>query len=92
MERKAFSEYYTDCITSELLADPSKDVTTIEIDTKLSTLKPKHGKIMCDMYTFFKSEKGKDIIRSGWHASGISEAIETGRATGRLQTLDPYEL
>ena len=29
-----------------MLRNPGKDVTTIEIDLKLSTLKPRHGKLM----------------------------------------------
>ena len=50
MEKRAFSEYFTSCITEEMLRDPGKDVTTIEVDLKLSTLKPCHGKLMKELY------------------------------------------
>ena len=41
MEKQAFSEYFTSSIMAELLADPPKDVTTIKLDLRLATLKPK---------------------------------------------------
>ena len=89
MESRAFSEYFTNCITKELLKDPGKDVTTIDVDLKLSTLKPKHGEVMCDVYNYLKSMKDKNIILSGWKAAGITSAINEGRA-GVMPTLDPY--
>ena len=46
MEQRAFSDYFTNCITEALLADPKRDVTTIKVDLKLSTLKPIHAKII----------------------------------------------
>ena len=38
MEQCEFSDYFTNCITKALLADPKHDVTTIKVDLKLSTL------------------------------------------------------
>ena len=38
MEQCEFSDYFTNCITKALLADPKQDVTTIKVDLKLSTL------------------------------------------------------
>ena len=46
MEQRAFSDYFTNCITEVLLADPKRDVTAIKVDLKLSTLKPIHAKII----------------------------------------------
>ena len=89
IESRVFSEYFTNCITKELLKDPGKDVTTIDVDLKLSTLKPKHGEVMCDVYNYLKSTKGKNIILSGWKAAGITSAINEGRA-GVMPILDPY--
>ena len=54
-EKKAFSEYFTNTITNELLKDPNKDVTTI-VDLMLSTLKPIHGNVMCQIFDFFKTK------------------------------------
>ena len=41
-EKKAFSEYFTTVITKDLQSNPNKDVTTIDVDLKLSTLKVVH--------------------------------------------------
>ena len=40
MEQRKFSDYFTNCINEILLADPKRDVTTLKVDLKLSTLKP----------------------------------------------------
>ena len=48
-----------------LTNDPDRDVTTIQVDLCLSTLKPRHAKVMTDMYQHLKSEKGKEIIKAG---------------------------
>jgi len=50
MERAAFRDYFTNTITKELESDPEKDVTTIKVDLKLSTLKPIHLKLMNGIY------------------------------------------
>ena len=89
MESRAFSEYFTNFITKELLKGPGKDVTTIDVDLMLSTLNPKHGEVMCDVCNYLKSMKGKNIILSRWKAAGITSAINEGRA-GVMPTLDPY--
>ena len=48
-----------------LTNDPDRDVTTIQVDLCFSTLKPRHAKVMTDMYQHLKSEKGKEIIKAG---------------------------
>ena len=44
---------------------PGKDVTRIEIDLKLSTMKPRHGKLMKKVYEWLLTDEGKGIILSG---------------------------
>ena len=38
MEKGAFRDYFTNSIPKELQIDPEKDVTTIKVDLKFSTL------------------------------------------------------
>ena len=85
----ALSDYFTYCITRQLLKDPVKDVTTIDVDLKLSTLKLKHVKVMCQIYIYLKSEKEKNIILSGRKAAGTTKAIKEG-CTGVIPTLNQY--
>ena len=77
-------------IINELLIDPNKDVTTIEVDLKLSTLKPIHGKVMCQIFDFFKTNEGQVIVKNGFEAAGITEAVENAR-NGVFTDLNPYK-
>ena len=62
MEKKDFSEYFTSAITQAMLKNPNINVTTIEVDLKLSTLKPLHAATLIKIYNFFKTDEGKKII------------------------------
>ena len=39
-------------------------------------MKPLHAKWIMDLYNELTSEKGKEIVLSGWRASGILDAVE----------------
>ena len=74
-----------------LQTDPARDVTTVKVDLRLSTLKPHHARVMRDVYNYLRSEKGKDIIKAGWKAAGISDAVKTIRETNRnIIELNPF--
>ena len=57
------------------------DVTKIEIDLRLSTLKLRHGKLMKDLYEYLLTDKGKSlgksIILSGWRSAGTLDCVKT---------------
>ena len=72
MEQREFSDYFTNCITEALLADPKWDVTTVKTDLKLSTLKPIHAKTVSKEYKHLKSERQTSRI----------ERISSGRYNG----------
>ena len=78
-EKKAFSNYFTETITAAMLQENDRDITSIEVDFKLSTFKPKHGGLMGELFNFFNSEKGMEIIKAGWSYSGITSAIMNAR-------------
>ena len=56
-----------------LTNDPDRDVTTVQVDLRLSTLNPRHAKVMTVMYHHLKSEKGREIMKAGWKAVGIKD-------------------
>ena len=69
--------------------DPDGDVTTIKADLRLSVLKSRHANVMTDMYQHVKSEKGKEIIKAGWRAAGITDTLKDSGINGntiRLKT------
>ena len=84
MEQREFSNYFTNCITKALLADPKRDAITIKVDLKLSTLKPIHAKTISKLYEHLKSDKGKQVIFNGFRAPGIMEAVKKMRENPNL--------
>ena len=89
LEKESFTEYFSNTVAKEMAGDPNRDVTTIDIDLKLSTLKPLHAKCMKKIYKHLLSSKGRKIIASGWRASGISKTVMDARM-GLMPELDPF--
>ena len=58
-EKNSFSEYITTVITKELQSNHNKDVATIDVYLKLSTV---HAKLMIQIYEHFKSEGRQTIL------------------------------
>ena len=76
-------------ITNKMLTDSSRDVKTVKIDFKLSTLKPLHLNTLIQIFNYFKTNDGESIIKSGFQATGITNAIANARQ-GNIPSLDPY--
>ena len=88
MEKRGFSDYFT---STMLEKEPNRDVATIKVDLKLSTLKPIHAMVLMGIYDFLLSEKGKKVVLNGWKAAGITEALEHARMQGNVSSVDPFE-
>ena len=69
LEKQSFSKYFTDVITETLADDPDRDITTLDFDMKLSTMKPLHVRCMGETYSYLLSPRGRRIIISGWEAA-----------------------
>ena len=54
IEKRAFSKYFISSIMEALKEDPTRDVTTIKVNLRLSVLKPLHDNVMKEAYQFFK--------------------------------------
>ena len=65
-----------------MLRDPTRDVTTIEVHLRFSTLKPDQEKVMRNVYAFFQTEKG-------WRAAGITDVIKAARQSD-VVTMVPF--
>ena len=74
---------------TELLADPQKDVTTIKVDLRLATLKPKHLETLNAIFEYLKSDDGKKLIVSGFRFTRIQETVENA-SIGIVPSLDPF--
>ena len=62
-EKREFTEYFTSCIMKALEIEPDRDVASIEVDLRLSTLKPRHAKVMMELYEHLQTEAGKKLSR-----------------------------
>ena len=90
-EKRAFTEYFTSFIMKALEIDPDRDVASIEVDLRLSTLKPRHAKVMSELYDHLRTPAGKDI-RAGWKAAGISKILADARKNQKNPIKDnPFE-
>ena len=83
-----FNKWYTDQVIRQM--DQSKDVQEINIKLRLSILKPLHTQWMTDLYNRMTTEEGNAVIKAGWGAAGIADAIEIGVAN--LPSLDPFNV
>ena len=85
--RKKFSEWYTRQLTNGM--DNGIELDDIEINYRLSVLKPLHATWLISLYSHMNSPEGKEVSASSWKKSGIFEAIIMG--SSKLPTLDPFD-
>ena len=69
--RRKFVSYYSNEVKSQL--DSGKELNDVEVDFRLSKIKPLHAQWLIDMYNYFTTEKGSQIIIKGWKKAGIVE-------------------
>ena len=68
--RHQFTEYYSNSVKQQL--DSGKQLDDIDVDFRLTTIKPLHAQWLVDMYNHFTTSKGIEIIVKGWKKSGIA--------------------
>ena len=84
--KKKFTEWYSSSISKQL--EEGKQIKDIDVEFKLSILKPLHTKWINELYDYMTSEEDRKVISNGWKAAFITEAIEQG--TQGLEPLDPF--
>ena len=60
----------------------------VEVDFRLSVIKPLHAQWLVNLYNFFSTEKGRKVIYNGWMKAGISGLLD---GTTVLPPEDPFE-
>ena len=85
MKRK-FTEWYSSSIATQL--DQGKSIEEVDVELKLSILKPLQANWIKELYDYMTSEEGREIISNVWKAATITEAIQKG--TKDLESLDPF--
>ena len=85
--KKKFNEWYMEQITKQL--DSGKPIDEIEVKLQLTTLKPFHAEWLTDFYNLMTTSEGKNVVLSGWKASGIVQITE--KDSSQLESLDLFK-
>ena len=80
-----FSKYYSNAVKMQI--DSGKPLDEIEVDFRLTTLKPLHAQWLIALYNYCTSEKGTHVIAKGWKKSGITGVIDKSTV---LPAVDPF--
>ena len=72
--RNQFSKYYSNAVKVHI--DSGKPVEEIDVDFRLTTLKPLHAHLLISLYNHLTSERGSHIINKVWKRSGITGIID----------------
>ena len=67
--RKEFVTYYSSAVKQQF--DSGKQLEDIKVNFRLSVLKPLHAKWLVELFNFFTSTRGKEVIGRGWKKSEI---------------------
>ena len=84
--KQKFSDWFTRQINTGL--ENGQELDDIEIDYRLSVLKPLHAKWLISFYNYMSTTKGKEVISNRWKRSGIYDSITLG--SSKLPALDPF--
>jgi len=85
--RNLFTEWYSKQIEKELSLN--KEIEDINVQLKLTTIKPLHASWLLQFYNHITSSDGREVVLNGWKASGIYDAVRMGSAS--LDSLDPFQ-
>ena len=80
-----FFKYYNNAVKVHI--DSGKPVEEIDMDFRLTTLKPLHAQWLISLYNHLTSERGSQIINNGRKRSGITGIID---GSTNLPPEDPF--
>ena len=83
--RKQFVTYYSEIVRHKL--ENGESVEDIEVDLKLTAIKPLHAQWLISMYNFFTTRKGAQVFHKGWKKAGISGLLD---GTTTVPSADPF--
>ena len=84
--KKEFITYYSDAVKQQL--ESGINLEDVEVDFRLSVLKPLHAQWLVNMCNIFSTERERLVISKGWKKAGISVLLD---GTTVLPPEDPFE-
>ena len=87
LAKKDFIKYYSSAVQQQ--HESGKSAEDIEVDLRLSIIKPLHAQWLVNIYNYFTTaSSGRDIIFKGWKKAGISGVLDGSTI---LPPEDPFE-
>ena len=86
--KKKFTHWYADQVQRAMDGNRFKSMDKIDIDLKLSVLKPLHATWLIEPFDHMTSPASKAVSLKGWEVAGITDAVKKG--TSGLPSLDPF--
>ena len=86
MMKKKFTIWYAD--QSQRAMDAGKSMEEINIDLKLSVLKPLHASWLIELFNHMTLPDGRDVSLKVWEVAGITESV--GNGISGLPSLDHF--
>ena len=81
-----FTSWYSAQIQSQL--DSGVVLDDVDVDLRLSVLKPIHVTWIVSMYNHLSSSEGRRSIPKGWKKAGVTDAVSGSK---KLPPEDPFE-
>ena len=82
--RREFIQYYSTAVQRQLQNGKNAE----EVDLRLSVIKPLHAQWLVNMFSYFTTSHGREIILKGWKKAGISGLLD---GTTVIPPEDPFE-
>ena len=86
--KKKFTLWYADQVQRAIDGNQFKSMEEIDIDLKLSILRPLHVSWLIELFDHMISPTGKAVSLKAWEVAGITDAVKKG--TSGLPSLDPF--
>ena len=81
-----FTSWYLAQIQIQL--DSGVVLDDVDVDLRLSVLKPIHATCIVSMYNHLASSEGRQSIAKGWKKAGVTEVVNGSK---KLPPEDPFE-
>ena len=81
-----FTSWYSAQIQSQL--DSGVVLDDVDVDLRLSVLKPIHATWIVSMYNHLSSSEGRHSIAKGWKKAGVTDVVSGSK---KLPPEDPFE-
>ena len=81
-----FTSWYSAQIQSQL--DLGVVLDDVDVDLRLSVLKPIHATWIVSMYNHLSSSEGRQSIAKGWKKAGVTDVVSGSK---KLPPEDPFE-